>query len=306
MKKYVMGFVSLLLISSLLTSCGANKEDAAQKANCERIFSNLKEIGDRLEVFPDSEYADEDSVALLLGEESRKSAERKILTKYPFLDDIIVGKEKGKQQHDLYYYAGSIFLIAEALEGTDIEFPYSREDMFDIATQENGWSDVVDPLAIKIFGDYVESGKDIGCNSVDNSRVEANRGDYSVDYSSYFTSVAFSRASDDYLDFAGFLQAIRNCEVSGWHVLNKCAKVDFVSKSSNYTPSTDMTEEEKAILAERERDSQESSNSPATSSVTPLQLCNSLGEVVQTENYGQLTCKYVFINRIRTLAWMRG
>jgi hypothetical protein len=67
--------------------------------------------------------------------------------------------------------------------------------------------------------------------------------------------------------------------------------------------------EELEILAEREaaaeRDSQGTSGSSGYSDVTPLQLCGSLGAVVQTESYGQLTCKYVLINRLRTLAWMR-
>ena len=174
--------------------------------------------------------------------------------------------------------------------------------MLEIATQENGWRDVVDPLATKIFGDYLESEKNIGCNLIDEARKEENSGDYGNNFN---TSVEFQRAVYDYIDFAGFLQAIRNCEVSGWHSLYKCAKDDYVSKPSTYEPSTELTEEEKAILAERERDSQGSSGSSGYSNATPLQLCSSLGEVVQTENYGQLTCQYVLINRIRTLAWMR-
>jgi hypothetical protein len=300
--KHVSMALSMILIGGLLVSCGASKEERALKANCDRIFANLLAIGDRPEVFPSSDVADDDSVSLLLGVESRKDAEKKILAKFPFLDEIIVGKEKGKQQIDLYYYAGSIFLIAEALKGTDIEFPYSREEMLSIATQEEGWRDVVSPLASKIFGNYMEPENPQGCTLIDDIRADENPEGYSSDFN---TSVAFSRASDDYIDFAGFLQAIRNCEVSGWHVTNKCEKVDYVSDSSTYTPSDELTEEEKQILAERERDSQEPSSSTGYSNVTPLQLCSSLGAVVQTENYGQLVCKFVFINRIRTLVWMR-
>ena len=302
MKKYVIGFISLFLITSLLTSCGASKEEVALKANCDRIFANLKAIGERPEVFPDSEYADDDSAALLLGVESRKAAEEKILAKYPFLDDIIVGKEKGKQQPDLYYYAGSIFLIAEALKGTDIEMPYTREEMLAISTQDEGWRDVVWPLATKIFGDYMELTDHQGCAVIDQTRIkESTEGDSS----DYNTSVAFSRASDSYIGFAGFLQAIRNCEVSGWHVTNKCEKVDYVSKPSTYTPSDELTEEEKAILAERERDSQGSSGSTGYSNVNPGQACNDFGAVVQTEDYGQLTCKLVWLNRVKAFVWMR-
>lgn len=292
---------SAILLSSFLVSCGASEEEIAFKANCDRIFSNLVAIGERPEVFLYSEVADGNSVALRFGEKTRKEVESKILEKYPFLDDIIVGKKKG-EYNDLYYFAGSIFLIPGALEGTEIDFPYTREEMLEIATRENGWRDIVYPLATKIFGDYYESEKNIGCNLIDEARKEENSDNY---FENFNTRFEFERAEDDYRDFAGFLQAIRNCEVSGWHILNKCAKDDYVSKPSTYEPSTELTEEEKAILAERERDSQGSSGSSGYSNATPLQLCSSLGEVVQTENYGQLTCQYVLINRIRTLAWMR-
>lgn len=303
MKKYVIGLISLFLMTSLLTSCGASKEEVALKANCDRIFANLIEIGDRPEVFPDSEVADDDSVSLLLGAESRKNAERKILAKFPFLDGIIVGKEKGKQQIDLYYYAGSIFLIAEAIKGTDIEFLYSREEMLSISTQDEGWRNVVSPLASEIFGNYMEPENSQGCTLIDDIRAEENPEGYSSDFN---TSVAFSRASDNYIDFAGFLQAIRNCEVSGWHVTNKCAKGDYGSKPSTYTPSDELTEEEKQILAERERDAQGSSGGTGYSNATPGQACNDFGAVVQTEDYGRLTCKLVWLNRVKAFVWMRS
>ncbi len=294
--------LSIILVGALLTSCGASAEEKALKANCDRIFSNLKALGEAPASFRSLKYVDDETVPVLLGVESRNDVERKIIAEYPFLDEIIVGKEKGKQQYDAYYYAVSIFIIAEALKGTDIEFPYSREEMLDIATQENGWRDVVNPLATKIFGDYMELSDHQGCAVIDQIRVEETPDEYSSELN---TSVAFSRASDYYVDIADTLQAIRNCEVSGWHVTDKCAKVDYVSKPSTYTPSDELTEEEKQILAERERDSQGSSGSSGYSDVTPWQLCSSLGAVVQTENYGQLTCKYVFLNRIRTLAWVR-
>jgi len=298
--------LSIILLGGLLSSCGASEEEKALKANCDRIFANLKAIGERPEIFEYSDVAGDDSIALRFGGETRKDIEKKILAKYPFLDDIIVGREKGQQQLDLYYYAGSIFLIAEALEGTDIEMPYSREEMLAISTQDEGWRDVVSPLASKIFGNYLEPENPQGCTLIDEIRVEENPEEYSSDLN---TSVAFSRASDDYIDFAGFLQAIRNCEVSGWNGANKCAKEDYVSKPSTYTPSNEPTQEELEILAEREADAEREALNPSGSSgysnVTPLQLCGSLGAVVQTENYGQLTCKYVFINRVRALAWMR-
>lgn len=291
--------MALICSAGLLTSCGASKEEKALKTNCERIFANLKEIQVEPELFENSDYADSDSIALLIGTETRKAAEKTILAKFPFLDDIIIGREKGKQQIDYYYYSGSIYLIKEALVGTDVEFPYSQAEMKSIATTENSWNKSVSPLATKIFGDYMELNNHQGCAVVDNKREDAS--------SESNTSVAFSRASDLYLHFASFLQAIRDCEVSGWHQENKCSKNDYVSKPDTYTPSNEPTEEEKEILAERERQAQNGDQgSPEYSDVSAGQVCNSLGAVVMTENYGELTCKFVIVGRLRTLLWMRS
>jgi hypothetical protein len=305
--KLASSFIAIVLLGGLLTSCGASEEEKALKANCDRIFANLKAIGETPEAFRNLEYADERSVTLLLGEESRKDVERKIIVEYPFLDEIIVGREKGKQQPDAYYYAVSIFIIAEALKGTDVEFPYSREEMLAIATQENGWRDVVDPLATKIFGDYMELKDHQGCAVIDQIRVEESTEGYLANYN---TSIAFSRASDNYIGAADTLQAIRNCEISGWNWTEKCAKVDYVSKPSTYVPSDEPTEEEKEILAEREADAEREAQNPSssvqTSNVTPGQICSDIGQMVETKNYGSLTCKIVFLNRIKALVWMRS
>ena len=94
--------------------------------------------------------------------------------------------------------------------------------------------------------------------------------------------------------------------VEGWA---KCAKLDYVDNNV-YTPSDVMSDEERAILEERgqaaEREAQNPSGSGTTSNVKPLQGCTSLGQVVQTESYGQLTCKLVLMNRIKAFVWMRS
>ena len=92
----------------------------------------------------------------------------------------------------------------------------------------------------------------------------------------------------------------------GW---DNCAKFDYVSDPSDYPTSYEPTPEELEILEERRQEAERESKSPSTpsySSASPLQLCSSLGAVVQTENYGQLTCKYAFLNRVRALVWMRS
>jgi hypothetical protein len=68
-------------------------------------------------------------------------------------------------------------------------------------------------------------------------------------------------------------------------------------------------EEEKAILAEREADAEREAQNPSSagqsSNVTPGQICSNLGSIVQTDSYGQLICKFIWINRIKALVWMR-
>lgn len=294
--------VAFICSAGLLTSCGASKEEKALKANCEKIFSYLKSVEDTPEIFENSSVADSDSVALLLGVETRERVEMKILALFPYLDEIIVGRAKDKQQIDSYYYSGSIYLIEKSLEETDIDFPYSQGEMLTIATTEDDWEDMVYPLAHKIFGDYFELKNHQGCAVVDAEKENPNPDNN--------TSVAFERASNVYIDFASSLQAIRDCKVSGWHVGNQCSKNDYVSEPSTYTPSNEPTAEELEILAERERQAQKgdqgSSGSSGNSNVSAGQVCNGLGKVVNTANYGELTCKLVLVGRLRTLVWMRS
>ena len=301
-KSKISVVLSLLLVGGLLTSCGVSAEEKALVANCKKMYTYLKSVEDSPEVFENSTYADSDSVALLLGTESRKVMEQKILGIFPFLDEIIVGRGKDKQYIDLYYYSGSIYLIQKALEGTDIKFPFSEAEMKKMTTTSDNYSDSVAPFAQKVFGNYVDLKNHQGCGAVDNKDGNSD--------SEKSTSLAFHRASDVYLLYASFLQAKRDCDVSGWHQGNKCAKNDYVSKPDNYTPSNELTQEEKDILAEREKSAQNggggSSGSSGYSNVSPGQICNSLGAVVKTENYGKLTCKLLIFRGLEAQMWMRS
>lgn len=271
-------------------------------ANCKKMYTYLKSVEDSPEVFENSTYADSDSVALLLGTESRKVMEQKILGIFPFLDEIIVGRGKDKQYIDLYYFSGSIYLIQKALEGTDIKFPFSDAEMKKMTTTSDNYSDSVAPFAKKIFGDYLELKNHHGCGAVENKDGNSD--------SDKTTSLAFHRASDVYLLYASFLQAKRDCDVSGWHQGNKCSKNDYVSKPDNYTPSNELTQEEKDILAEREKSAQNggggSSGSSGYSDVSAGQICSTLGAVVNTQNYGKLTCKLVSLRGLEVQMWMRS
>ena len=303
--KQVSLIVSVALTCGLLVSCSNQSEEAIDPvlaANCERIHSNLETLQYLPEVFPGSEFSRDSSVALLLGEESRAIAQTKILAKFPFLDEIVVGKKRNKQTDYVSLFPGTIFLVQEALVGTDIEFPYSTDEVLAIATDEGGWENVVSPMVKEIFGEYYGANPLQGC-----ATIEGNMYDNNADNS---TAVAFNRATDTYHVLADFLQAIRNCEKTGWHEEHKCSKEDYVSDDDyDYTNSDLKTPEEIQILEERERKAQnEKKEEPESSQdkeVRPLQICYTALVVVPTEKYGDLTCRPVMVGSIRTLMWMK-
>ena len=109
-------------------------------------------------------------------------------------------------------------------------------------------------------------------------------------------------------DSVGHLLGILLCERDGKIDEEKCDTEDFempYTDPSLLPPSP----EELEILEERRQDAERESQNPSTpsySSASPFQLCSSLGAVVQTESYGQLTCTYARVNRIRALVWMRS
>jgi hypothetical protein len=109
-------------------------------------------------------------------------------------------------------------------------------------------------------------------------------------------------------DSVGHLLGILLCERDGKIDEEKCDTEDFempYTDPSLLPPSP----EELEILEERRQDAERESQNPSTpsySSASPFQLCSSLGAVVQTESYGQLTCTYARVNRITALVWMRS
>jgi hypothetical protein len=169
-------------------------------------------------------------------------------------------------------------------------------------------SDFYDLEFNNVFGTFAPSERFNNCDDALGLKDEKSFDSLASDYSFYgSTGVDLRTVLDVSIGVwgcetfgAGFVEYGK-----GWA---SCANADF-EDTYVYTPSTEPTQEELEILAEREADAEREAQNPSGSSgysnVTPLQLCGSLGAVVQTENYGQLTCKYVFINRVRALAWMR-
>ena len=290
-----LAYLTLLAVISpfLLVGCG-EKQIENLAAVCEQLRNELKPLETITLLDRDLHY-DGDSVAMLLGDQTRSDNKKFIFEQFPFMRSYsIAGIQSGEYEKGLKNYKIQAALHFFSQTSNPIILDPADEEMISKSSDE-GYETVIEPKVFKIIG---EPYSDNGCVGLDSE----NEVDYSLRVEELFED-GISAANESKNQLLGILLCERDGEIEG----TKCDKFDF--EPSDYPTSNEPTEEELEILAEREadaeRDSQGSSGSSGYSDVTPLQLCGSLGAVVQTENYGQLTCKYVFINRVRALAWMR-
>ena len=154
---------------------------------------------------------------------------------------------------------------------------------------------MMEPKVLKIIG---ESYSDKGCVGLDYK----NDVDYSETVDGLFAD-GLQAASESKNHLLGILL----CERDGKIEDTPCDKFDYVE--SDYTPSTEPSDEELAILAEREeaaeREAERPSDSVETSNAKPFQVCGALGKLVQTESYGELQCRVIWTNRVKALIWMK-
>ena len=290
-----LAYLTLLAVISpfVLVGCG-EKQIENLAAVCEQLRNELTPLETITLLGRDLHY-DGDSVAMLLGDQTRSDNKKFIYEQFPFMRSYsIAGIQSGEYEKGLKNYKIQAALHFFSQTSNPIILDPADEEMIS-KTSDEGYETVIEPKVFKIIG---EPYSDNGCVGLDSE----NEVDYSLRVEELFED-GISAANESKNQLLGILLCERDGEIEG----TKCDKFDF--EPSDYPTSNEPTEEELEILAEREadaeRDSQGSSGSSGYSNVTPLQLCGSLGAVVQTENYGQLTCKYVFINRVRALAWMR-
>ena len=314
--------VSLLVVfvMFLLTGCSLLPLSAAEKSyveDCKIVQQNLEKYIKLQNGFYEAEYDDpqydwqfwpESYVVTNAGEESRMSASRSVKSKFPWIyaiarDNLQSKSKKEFLAEDISTWSGGK-LEEELFEGFYQQLAAGTNFKITIDTLKKVDSDFYELEFNSVFGTFAPSDRFKNCDDALGLKDDESFDSLDSDYGLYgSTGVDLRRVLDVSIGIWG-------CETfgagyvdygKGWR---SCANSDFEPTFSS-TPSTELSEEEKQILAERERDSQDSSSSTVYSDVTPLQLCGSLGAVVQTENYGQLTCKYVLINRLRTLVWMR-
>jgi hypothetical protein len=289
MKRFALIAFLAVIAPFVLVGCG-EKQIENLAAVCEQLRNELTPLETITLLDRDLHY-DGDSVAMLLGDQTRSDNKKFIFEQFPFMRSYsIAGIQSGEYEKGLKNYKIQAALHFFSQTSNPIVLDPAEEKMIS-KTSDEGYETVIEPKVFKIIG---EPYSDNGCVGLDSE----NEVDYSLRVEDLFED-GISAAEESKNQLLGILLCERDGEIEG----TKCDKFDF--EPSDYPTSNEPTEEELEILAERERDSQDSSGSTVYSDVTPLQLCSSLGAVVQTENYGQLTCKYVLINRLRTLVWMR-
>lgn len=295
-KSRILQFITLAAISvSTLSACGEKSVENLE-ATCERLRSNMKPF-ESIELLSRKLYYDGDSVAMLLGGETREDNKRFIHEKFPFMRSYTIsGIRDGDYEKGVNDYR--IQTALHVFSSTPNPIFLSDEDLTAIEASADPYSEIVEPKVLRIIG---ESYSDKGCVGLDSR----NNVDYSLRVEELYSDTL--EAAEDSLNH---LLGILLCDRDGKIDDVKCDSVDFDSSVYGTSSSTELTEEERAILAEREADAEkESQNQSSTTefaNVSPGQICSNLGQIVETEDYGSLMCKLVTINRIRGLFWMRA
>ena len=206
----------------------------------------------------------------------------------------IEGIQSGEYDKGLKDYKVQAALHFFSKTSNPIPLELDEEELIS-KTPEEGFTNVMEPKVLKIIG---ESYSDKGCVGLDYK----NDVDYSETVDGLFAD-GLQAASESKNHLLGILL----CERDGKIEDTPCDKFDYVE--SDYTPSTEPSDEELAILAEREeaaeREAESPSDSVETSNAKPFQVCGALGKLVQTESYGELQCKAIWTNRVKALIWMR-
>lgn len=295
MLKSRFGYFALLAALSLtsLTACGS-KGIENLGATCESLRTKMEPF-ENIGLLKRKLYYDGDSVAMLLGWDTRADNKKFILQSFPFMKNYTIeGIQNGAYEDGLsdYKIQTALYLFASTPNPIDI----SEDDRKKIEESSDPYTEFVEPKVVRVIG---ETFSDEGCAGLDS----LNNVEYEMQVTELYAD-AQAAASDSFDHLLGILLCDRDGEIDDV----KCDSKDF--KSSSVATTNEPTPEEKEILAERERDSQNgnqgSSDSSENSNVSAGQVCNSLGAVVNTSNYGELTCKLVIVGRLRTLLWMRS
>ena len=290
-KSLTLAIVLVLSISTLSACGGASVKNL--EATCDTLrkemapFQNIGLLHRKL-------YYDGDSVAMLLGDATRSDNKNFIYQSFPFMKSYTIESIKSgdwKKGAQNYQVQTAIHLFAS----TPNPIVLSDKEKASLEASKHPYTEVIEPKVYQVIGEPYSND---GCIGVD----EAKKVHYSQQVEGLYKDTQ-DAAKESVSHLLGILLCERDGQIQG----KKCDKKDF---KDTYVPSNKPTAEELAILEERRQNAEKEALNPTTptviSHVTPMQGCVSLGAVVQTENYGELTCKLLSINGIRALVWMRS
>ena len=317
--------VVLLLNLFLLSGCALiprSAEEKAYTADCKTVQGNFKDYIKVQDGFDNADYNDPEFgwdtwsggyAVTNAGQAARDITFDSIKKKFPWISTITQSYVEGMSrevflEHDSDYWSSDLdwavyaAFFQQMTKGTNFDVTVNLLKKIDDSSY--------DLQLDKVLAAFAPTDRFKNCDEALGLKDEESFEMLSSDYGLYGNSgVHLSTVSEVAI-------AIGGCEKfgvgyvdygKGW---SKCASKDFEMDWSDYPTSNEPTPEELEILAERkaqaERDAQAPSNSGATSNVTPGQICTSLGAMVETENYGSLTCKFVWVGRIKALLWMRS
>lgn len=302
MKKYrLLSFALLTSLSiSTLTACGGPSVENLE-ATCKSLRKNMSDFVQNASIGRDLFY-DGDSVATLLGEETRQDNKQFIYRNFPFMKDYSIASiQSGEYQKGVN--DSQVQAAIHLFSSTPNPIVLTDKDIEQIKTSDDPYAEIIEPKVIRVIGDKYS---DEGCAGIDTANGLED--DFLAD-ERRTVSALYENMQEAAEDSVGHLLGILLCERDGKIDDEKCDAEDF---EFTYTDPSLLppSPEELQILEERrqgaERESQSPSSPSVNSSVTPLQGCTSLGAVVETQDYGQLTCKLVWQNRIKALLWMRS
>lgn len=299
-KGRTLSFILLSALSiSTLTACGGASIENLE-ATCKSLRKNMSDFVTNASIGREL-YYDGDSVAMLLGEETRQNNKNFIYQNFPFMKDYSIASiQRGEYQKGIN--DSQVQAAIHFFSTTPNPILLTDEDKELIKTSDDPYTEIIEPKVIRVIGDPYS---DEGCAGFDaaNGLDDDFLGDERLTVEGLYENMI--EAAEDSV---GHLLGILLCERDGKIDGEKCDTEDFeytFTDPSLLPPSP----EELEILEERRQDAERESQNPSTpsySNASPFQLCSSLGAVVQTENYGQLTCTYARVNRVRALVWMRS
>lgn len=292
-KSRLLSFTLLTSLSiSTLTACGGESVENLA-ATCESLRTQMKPFED-IGLLDRKLYYDGDSVATLLGAASRASNKDFIYQSFPFMKDYTI-EDIQSSAHKKGLNNFQVQTALQLFAATPNPIVLTEDEKSAIEASKNPYEEIIEPKVLAIIG---EPYSDEGCVGLDSAN--------DVDFS-FLVDELYDDTQKAAEESVKHLYGILLCERDGKIWGEKCDAEDF---EYEFTPSNEPTEEELEILEERrqtaEREAQNPSGPTLNTTITPLQLCGSLGAVVQTENYGELTCKFVWVNKVRALVWMRS